>query len=104
MSALSEDQRLLLLSRLAHHVTVLMRGCYPHIVHGEPPPEDYESWQWLNELMHGLTQELGARIDGRSFGRYPVDLHLESIFDRASRAGMVSELNDAYGRILAGIS
>jgi hypothetical protein len=101
--ALDDHEWLLLLSRLAHYATVMMRGCYPHVVNGDPPPDDYEKWQWLNEMIHGLTGQLVARIDGRAMGRYADDLHLASIFEAAGRAESIPGLNDGYARVLASI-
>jgi hypothetical protein len=62
--ALPEHDRQLFLVSLIHLLTVAARGEYPHIRRGEAPPETYEDWQWINELIHRVTSQLRNHIDG----------------------------------------
>ena len=89
---LQPDQQLRVLALLAHNVTVAARTAYPahmeeHLVTGK--------LRAFNELLHTITGQLRHLIDG-DLNRYPDDLFIDALFERAQQGNCERDLVDAF--------
>jgi hypothetical protein len=89
---LQPDQQLRLLALLAHNLTVAARTAYPgqvaeHLVAGR--------LRAFNELLHTVTGHLRHLIDG-DLNRYPDDVLIDALFERAQQGGCERDLVDAF--------
>src|SRR5947208_10996417 len=89
------------LADLAHDVTFWTRYAYPG---AEGPAGDTERLRGSNELLHRLTEQLRDLL-AQDRGRYPDDVFVTILFERARPAGceerltgVFQELFDAYRR------
>ena len=88
--ALDERGPQVFLTSLISGLTVSARDHYPHIVNRLPLPENYDAPQLINELIHGVIQQLRNHVSGEPL-RISDEMSLEMMFERAD-SGIQGEL------------
>lgn len=93
---LPADQKILVLSCLSHELTVNARGIYPGQV------EDHEAAEKLctyNEVQHNVTSQLRHMLSNNE-KRYPDNVFIDIIFEKARNGGCEGDLIAAFRRSL----
>jgi hypothetical protein len=91
-SGLSVNEKISLLSLLAHEITVFARGAYPS---QEQAMGDTQRLVTFNELQHNITSQLGKML-AKDEGRYPDDVFIDILFSKARNGGAEEDMVSAF--------
>ncbi len=96
-SGLSLDHKIAALSSLAHLLTVCSRAHYP----GQEDSQDavVRKLMTFNEIQHNVTSQLHHYV-GHDSKRYPDDVFLSILFEKATAGECDNELLWAFSRVL----
>ncbi len=89
---LQPDQQLRVLALVALNVTVAARTAYPGQVEERLVARKLRAF---NEVLHTLTGQLLHLIE-RDSNRYPDDVFVDALFERAQQGDCVRDLLDAF--------
>jgi hypothetical protein len=89
---LQPDQQLRVLALLAHNVTVAARTAYPGQIEDRLIAGKLRAF---NEVLHTITGQL-MHLLARDSNRYPDDLFVDALFERAQQGDCRKDLADAF--------
>jgi hypothetical protein len=93
--ALDTSMRALVLARVAHNLTLVLRAHY-----SDPPTESLKALaQGQNEVMHSLTGHIRDLLAASP--TYPEDVFLQIVIEKAEHADLSANLSAMFREALA---
>ena len=90
--AKSEQEKMMILARLSHQITIFARDTYELENEGLSEPEKLRC---INEIMHRILGQLNKHLYSDS-DRYSDDVFVKMIFDMADRSHMWKSLSSGF--------
>jgi hypothetical protein len=96
-TGMNKDRKIRFLTYLSYEITVWLRGTYSN---GSDVNSEDSKLMGANELQHHISSQLGHHLDD-DVKRYPDDVFLGILSEKAAHYGISSELQHSLDKSLS---